>query len=92
MWVYTTATFVEVSPRKINKQAWKSTITKYLLLVKFCGIPSSGWRGEVENVSVDQMPEWSSLFSDKSEKHKILDSAIADKQTCCKQATVCTYI
>ena len=42
-----------------------------LLLVKFCWIPFSGFRGEVENVSANQRPGWPSCFSDKPEKHKL---------------------
>ena len=41
------------------------------LPVKFHLIPFSGFRGEVANVSANQRPEWSSCFSDRSEKHKL---------------------
>ena len=41
-----------------------------LLPVKFCWIPFSGFRGEVENVSANQRPGRPSCFSDRPEKHK----------------------
>ena len=42
-----------------------------LLPVKFCWIPLSGYRGEVENVSANQRPGRPSCFSDRPEKHKL---------------------
>ena len=42
-----------------------------LLPVKFCWIPFSGFRGEVENVSANQRPGGPSCFSDRPEKHKL---------------------
>ena len=42
-----------------------------LLPVKFCLIPFSGFRGEVENVSANQRPGRPSCFSDRPEKHKL---------------------
>ena len=42
-----------------------------LLPVKFCWIPFSGFREEIENVSANQRPERSSCFSDRPEKHKL---------------------
>ena len=42
-----------------------------LLPVKFCWIPFSGFRGEVENVSANQRPGRPSCFSDRPEKHKL---------------------
>ena len=42
-----------------------------LLPVKFCWIPFSGFRGEDENVSVNQRPGRPSCFSDRPEKHKL---------------------
>ena len=42
-----------------------------LLPVKFCWIPFSGFREEVENVSANQRKGWSSCFSDRPEKHKL---------------------
>ena len=42
-----------------------------LLLVKFGGIPFSGFRGEVENVSANQRPGRPFCFSDRPEKHKL---------------------
>ena len=42
-----------------------------LLPVKFRGIPFSGFRGEVENVSANQRPGQPSCFSDRPEKHKL---------------------
>ena len=44
---------------------------KILLLVKFRWILFSGFRGEVENVSVNQKPGRPSCFSDRPEKHKL---------------------
>ena len=41
-----------------------------LLPDKFCWIPFSGFRGEVENVSANQRPGRTSCFSDRPEKHK----------------------
>ena len=41
-----------------------------LLPVKFCWIPFSGFRGEVENVSANQRPGRPSCFSNQPEKHK----------------------
>ena len=42
-----------------------------LLPAKFCWIPFSRFRGEVENVSANQKPGWQSCFSDRPEKHKL---------------------
>ena len=42
-----------------------------LLPVKFCWIPFSGFREEVENVSANQRPGRPSCFSDWPEKHKL---------------------
>ena len=42
-----------------------------LLPVKFRQIPFSGFRGEVENVSVNQRPGRPSCFTDQPEKHKL---------------------
>ena len=42
-----------------------------LLSVKFRWILFSGFRGEVENVPPNRMPERPSCFSDRSEKHKL---------------------
>ena len=42
-----------------------------LLPVKFRLIPFSGFRGEVENVSVNQRPRRPTCFSDRPEKHKL---------------------
>ena len=42
-----------------------------LLPVKFRSNPFSGFRGEVENVSVNQRPGRPSYFSDRPEKHKL---------------------
>ena len=42
-----------------------------LLPIKFCWIPFSGVRGEVENVSANQRPGRPSCFSDRPEKHKL---------------------
>ena len=42
-----------------------------LLPVKFCWIPFSGFRGEVEIVSANQRPGWPSCFSDQPKKHKL---------------------
>ena len=42
-----------------------------LLPIKFCWIPFSGFRGEVENVSANQRPGRPSCFSDLPEKHKL---------------------
>ena len=42
-----------------------------LLPVKFRSIPSSGFTGEVENVSANQRPRRPSCFSDRPEKRKI---------------------
>ena len=42
-----------------------------LLPMKFCWIPFSGFRGEVENVSANQRPGRPSCFSDQPEKHKL---------------------
>ena len=42
-----------------------------LLPIKFCWIPFSGFRGEVENVSANQRPGRPSCFSDRPEKHKL---------------------
>ena len=42
-----------------------------LLPVKFRLIPYSGFRGEVENDSVNQRPGRPSCFSDRPEKHKL---------------------
>ena len=39
-----------------------------LLPIKFCWIPFSGFRGEVENVSANQRPGQPSCFSDRPEK------------------------
>ena len=41
-----------------------------LLPVKFHGIPFSGFREEVENVSANQRPGQPSCFSDRPKKHK----------------------
>ena len=41
---------------------------KILIPVKFRWIPSSAFRGEVDNVSANQRPGSSSLFSDRPEK------------------------
>ena len=42
-----------------------------LLPVMFHPIPSSGFRGEVKNVSANQRPGRPSCFSDRPEKHKL---------------------
>ena len=42
-----------------------------LLPVKFCWIPFSGFREEVENVSANQRPGQPSYFLDQPEKHKL---------------------
>ena len=42
-----------------------------LLPVKFCWIPFSSFRGEVENVSANQSPGRPSCFSYRPEKHKL---------------------
>ena len=42
-----------------------------LLSIKFCWIPFSSFRGEVENVSANQRPGRPSCFSDRPEKHKL---------------------
>ena len=42
-----------------------------LLPVKFCWIPFSGFRGEVENVSANQRQGRPFCFSDRPEKHKL---------------------
>ena len=42
-----------------------------LLPVKFCWIPFSGFREEVENVSANQRRVRPSCFSDRPEKHKL---------------------
>ena len=42
-----------------------------LLPVKFCWIPLSSFRGEVENLSANQRPGRPSCFSDWLEKHKL---------------------
>ena len=42
-----------------------------LLPVKFCSIPFSGFRGEVENVSANQRLRRPPCFSDRPEKHKL---------------------
>ena len=42
-----------------------------LFPTKFCRIPFSGFREEVENVSVNQRPGRPSCFSDRPEKHKL---------------------
>ena len=42
-----------------------------LLPVNFRWIPTSGFRGEVENVSANQTSGWPSCFSDRPEKHKL---------------------
>ena len=42
-----------------------------LLPVKFCWIPFSGFREEVENVSANQRPVRPSCFSDRPAKHKL---------------------
>ena len=39
--------------------------------MKFCWIPFSGFRGEVENVSSNQMPGRPSCFSDRPKNHKL---------------------
>ena len=44
---------------------------KILLPVKFCWIPFSRFRGEVENVSANQRPRRPSCLSDRPEKHKL---------------------
>ena len=44
---------------------------KIFLPVKFCLIPFSGFRIEVENVSANQRPGWPSCISDRPEKHKL---------------------
>ena len=41
------------------------------LPIKFCKIPFSGFRGEVENVSANKRPGRPSCFSDRPEKHKL---------------------
>ena len=41
-----------------------------LLPIKFCRIPFSGFRGEVENVSANQRPGRPFCLSDQPEKHK----------------------
>ena len=40
------------------------------LSIKFRWIPLSGFRGKVENISVNQRPKRWSVFSDRLEKHK----------------------
>ena len=42
-----------------------------LLSVKFCWMPYSGFRAEVQNVSANQSPGQPSCFSDQPEKHKL---------------------
>ena len=42
-----------------------------LLPVKFHGIPFSGFKGEVNNVSANQRPGRPSCFPDRPEKHKL---------------------
>ena len=42
-----------------------------MLPVKFCWIPFSSFRGEVENVSTNQRSGRPSCFSDRPEKHKL---------------------
>ena len=44
---------------------------EYLLLVKVNGIPFSGSRGIVENVSANQRSGRSSCFSNRSENYKL---------------------
>ena len=44
---------------------------KILLPVKFCWIPFSGFRGEVEKVSANQRPGRQSCFSNRPKKHKL---------------------
>ena len=45
--------------------------SEILLPIKFCWIPFSGFRGEVQNVSANQRPGRPSCFSDRPEKHKL---------------------
>ena len=52
-----------------------------LLPMKFCWIPFSGFRGEVENVSANQRPGRPSCFSDRPEKHK-LGTGLWDLASC----------
>ena len=40
-------------------------VVEILLPFKFCGIPFSSFREEVEKISTNQMPGWRSWFSDK---------------------------
>ena len=44
---------------------------EFLLPVKFCWIPFSGFRGEVENVSANHRPGRPSCFSNRPKKHKL---------------------
>ena len=55
--------------KKINKKLVEKV--QILLPVKFCWIPFGSFRGEVENVSVNQRPGRPSCFSDRSEKQKL---------------------
>ena len=56
-----------ISPKNTNLVVG----VEILLPVKFCWIPFSGFREEVENVSANQRLGWPSCFSDWPEKHKI---------------------
>ena len=58
--------FVDWSKHKLGRGRWD--IAKY---DKFRWIPFSGFRKEVENVSVNQWPGRPSCFSDRPEKHKL---------------------
>ena len=42
-----------------------------LLPVKFCQIPLSRFRREIENVSANQRPGWPSCFLDQPDKHEL---------------------
>ena len=53
-----------------------------LLPVKFPWIKVSGFRGEVENVSVNQRPGWPSCFSDRPEKKNKLGRGRWDLASC----------
>ena len=58
----------------VYSSAWKHKLGRGrwdpILPVKFRWIPFSGFRGEVENVSVNQRKGRPSCFSDRPEKHK----------------------
>ena len=53
--------------------------------VKFRRIPFSGCRGEVENVSINQMPGWLSLFTEhrvnRGRGHWVLASSFVEFQS-----------